>query len=389
MGKGGNTVKTADIVIVGAGLSGMSTAYYLLQEDPNLRIAIVDDRRVVGTGSTRQALGMVRQSFSHPVNQRLAAATRSLVSMAIDHVEHPVTLRAEGALMVWPSVDGDGVEVGPDEFAAAVAQDLPVEWLTAGDLQRWPHLEGIQGRCCWIPSELLIETLDLVDLFWFAVHGSGRVEILPAQAVTGLEAKGSTVTEIKTTKESLQAGQLLLAAGMDILELCAMLPYEPPLEPLTYGAVSVTGPEPVSGPVVMDWCTRLFVTPAGPQVVFGGRADEPPVDGQGEWNWDVLAGFVEGAQRVWPALAQSTVQRVWMPKDLATPDGVPLAGRVPGWDNVWLCTGFNGSGVSLIPGTAQVLAKAMAGGDEPLPTALDRFTSAGQDPQTPAERLIF
>src|SRR5690606_26857792 len=148
-----------------------STAYYLLQEDPNLRIAIVDDRRVVGTGSTRQALGMVRQSFSHPVNQRLAAATRSLVSMAIDHVEHPVTLRAEGALMVWPAVDGDGVEGGRDEVAGAVARDLPVEGLAAGDLQRWRHLESIQGRCCWIPSELPSETWDLMDLFWFAVHG--------------------------------------------------------------------------------------------------------------------------------------------------------------------------------------------------------------------------
>lgn len=382
-------MKRADIVIVGAGLSGLSTAYYLLQEDPELRIVIVDDRRVVGTGGTRQALGMVRQSFSHPVNRRLAAVTRSLVAEALEDEEHPVTLRAQGALMIWPETDGDEVEPGPDQFAAVAPDDLPVEWLAADQVERWPHLAGIQGRSCWVPSELLIETLDLVDLFWFGVHGSGRVEILPAQAVTALETNGSAVTGLQTTKDSLQAGQVVLAAGMDILELCSMLPYEPPLDPLTYSAVAVAGPEPVPGPVVMDWCSRLFVTPAGSHVVFGGRAHEPAVDGQGDWNWDVLAGFVERAQRVWPSLAQSTVQRVWMPRDLATPDGVPLAGRVPGWDNVWLCTGFNGSGVSLIPGTARLLARAMAGREEPLPTALDRFTAGGQDPAAIKERLLF
>lgn len=382
-------MKTADIVIVGAGLSGLSTAYYLLAEDPGLRIAIVDDRRVVGTGATRQALGMVRQSFSHPVNRQLAAATRSLVTEALADEEHPVTLRAEGTLMIWPEGDGAGAPVGPEQFTAAAPDDLPVEWLATGQLARWPHLAGIQGPCCWIPSEVLIETLDLVDLFWFAVHGSGRAEILPARAVTALTTKGAAVTGLETTEGPLQAGQVVLAAGVDILDLCRLLPYEPPLTPLTYGAVAVTGPDPVTGPVVMDWCSGLFVAPAGDQVVFGGRAHQPPVDGEGEWNWDLLAGFVERAQRVWPSLAQSAVQRVWTPQDLATPDGVPAAGRVPGWDNVWLCAGFNGNGVSLIPGAAQLLARSILGRGEPLPTGLERFTTPGPHPNTPAEKLLF
>ena len=34
--------KTFDVVIVGAGISGLSTAYWLEKEDPGLKIAIIE-----------------------------------------------------------------------------------------------------------------------------------------------------------------------------------------------------------------------------------------------------------------------------------------------------------------------------------------------------------
>ena len=66
------TDRTADTLIVGAGIAGIGLAYFLAQR--GAQDIVVLDAGEVGAGATAWSLGGVRQQFSHPAEVELAAA---------------------------------------------------------------------------------------------------------------------------------------------------------------------------------------------------------------------------------------------------------------------------------------------------------------------------
>lgn len=346
-----------DVVIVGGGMAGLGLAYGLVTADERVRVAIIDDRKVAGSGGTRWAVGMLRQSFAEGPNRAIAKGTFDLVHWAVSQPHLPVKVSFPGSLILS----------GEEPYAAGA----PLEKMAAGTLDRWPGLnlpDDIDGWLC--REDGVIDPYDLMDLFWFGIHGTKRVEFASEQAVTGFRLSGDTITEITTTAGSFDVsrGHAVIAAGIDTPALAAMLGYEPPVDTVRHGAVvsrltDGTHFEPGMYPAVIDSRHDLFLSVSGPYATFGGRAPEPMADEKGEWNWDALAGLVERVQELCPALEDAKVERVWSPVDLAAPDGVPLAGPVPGLANGWVFTGFSSRGTSLAPGAAALLARRMTGKD--------------------------
>ena len=70
-----------------------------------------------------------------------------------------------------------------------------------------------------------------------------------------------------------------------------------------------------------------------------------------------------------PALAGRQATRVWTGVRAATPDGLPLIGPHPWRRNLWLALGHEGLGVTLAPGTAQLLAAQMLRTEAPCAEA--------------------
>ena len=60
--------KSYDIVVIGGGIIGMATAYYLARQ--NLNIALIE-KKYIGSGSTSRCIGGIRQQFSTPSAIRL------------------------------------------------------------------------------------------------------------------------------------------------------------------------------------------------------------------------------------------------------------------------------------------------------------------------------
>ena len=68
-------VKTYDYIIVGAGVIGCATAYYMQKNNPNARILLLEKNHRVGLGNTSKSAALYRTLFSSPINHQLAASS--------------------------------------------------------------------------------------------------------------------------------------------------------------------------------------------------------------------------------------------------------------------------------------------------------------------------
>ena len=90
-----------DVLIVGGGLAGLSTAYHLAQGPGKLRIAVVEREKKLGGHSSGRNAGMIRQALSDPFLVRLAREGReSLDRAAASGAWKGLGLRAAGSLLL-------------------------------------------------------------------------------------------------------------------------------------------------------------------------------------------------------------------------------------------------------------------------------------------------
>ena len=68
--------------------------------------------------------------------------------------------------------------------------------------------------------------------------------------------------------------------------------------------------------------------------------------------------MARGRLRLDPTL---TVRRRWAGLRPVTPDGVPIIGRLPAWDNVTVATGHSMTGLTHGPGTGRLVAQLVSG----------------------------
>ena len=95
---------------------------------------------------------------------------------------------------------------------------------------------------------------------------------------------------------------------------------------------------------------------------------------------DVLAQMLRRALDYMPGLSELNAIRTWTGFRATTPDSMPIIGRHPSREQLWLAVGHEGLGVTTAPATAELLAAQMTGGRLPLdpaPFAAQRFNLEG------------
>jgi glycine/D-amino acid oxidase-like deaminating enzyme len=82
---------------------------------------------------------------------------------------------------------------------------------------------------------------------------------------------------------------------------------------------------------------------------------------------DMLSAMLRRATEYMPAIGDLSIIRTWTGFRAATPDHLPLIGRAPGFQNVWLATGHEGLGISTSLATARIIADDIVGRPSEIP----------------------
>jgi sarcosine oxidase, subunit beta len=356
------TTESAEIAVVGAGITGLAIARELKLRGADV---LVLERTGIGSGQSGIQPGGVRQQWGTAVACRLARESAAFWQDAETALDFPVELgfRACGYLFAAHSEaalerlranvaiqNAEGVPsrtVSPEE-AAALVPGLWTETLTGA---AWCDEDGYFDR----PQSV--------------VEAFGR----------GADVRIATVSALRPTKEGWElatsAGKLcaeavVVAAGRDSVELVADLGVKLPIESEErHLFLSRPVAERLLEPLVVSGERAFAAKQLGDGRVLAsdlaatGTADE----GAAGWRARVQEGIRELLPRLefvdFPILASGAYD--------VTPDRQPILGPAPGHEGLYLAAGFSGHGFMIAPAVGRILADAVEGRHDPILDSLD------------------
>jgi len=199
-------------------------------------------------------------------------------------------------------------------------------------------------------------------------------ELLENTAVTGFESAGGKVRVVRTGAGEFEAEQVILAAGALSPSVAKDLKLNIPIQPARGYSLTMSANKIMPSHALILGERRIAVSPMDGVLRFTGRLEV------GNSNMEpnpVWLERIENSAREYLRLDEKLdVKETWAGLRPTTPDGVPIIGKSPKHENLFLATGHAMLGLSLGLGTGQVIAELLNGRDTALnvqPFQLERF----------------
>jgi glycine oxidase len=362
----------ADVLIVGGGVIGLTTAWYLAGEGVAVTLA---ERGEIGRQASWAGAGILPPAdlgqARSPIDRLRAHSVRLYPGLSAQ-------LREQTGIDNGYVACGGLELLDPDVPAALLPSEewhgegVPCERLDrAGLHRREPALAPDLDRGVWIPGVAQVRNPRHLKALQAGCAARG-VRLLPGWPVERLVSDGSRIAAFEGPAGRLAAGQVLLAAGAWTAQLLRQAGRSPDIRPIRGQMVLFATGRPGVRPVLMQG-KRYLVPRTDGRVLAGSTEEDVGFDARATGGG--IAGLIAFATRLVPALAEATLETCWAGLRPGSPDEVPYLGRVPGWDNLHVASGHFRAGLQLSPATGLVMAQHLLGVPTLLPLepfALDR-----------------
>ena len=356
----------ADVVIVGGGVIGCASAYYLTKAGAG--VTLVEKREIAGEASGAAAGMLVppaEAAASGPVRDLSWAGLAlypELIAGLRDETGIDVQYTASGLLLVAGSEGQAGALQAVVRWSAS-GGGLPLEWVEGGTLRALePALSERLLGAAYSPDGRHVNPGLLTQALARGAAGRGAT-LIQGAGVAGFVRRGGRVTGVRTgAGDTVAAGYVVLAAGPWTRPLARRLGAEVPTRPmrgqmLAYRSNAVRH---------ILWGEDGYLVPKAGGFLFAGATVEdagfrPRTTSRG------LAGLRRMARSIVPGLRYGEVASAWAGLRPGSPDGLPIIGRLPGWENVYVATGHFRNGILLGPITGKLIAQLVTTGRTDVP----------------------
>lgn len=351
--------RSADVVVIGAGIIGASCAFHLARE--GLAVAVLEAQDAPATGSTGRSAAGVRVQFSSEVNVRLSWESIKEYRRFEELYGESADYRALGYLFLVPPESW-----GRHLKSLALQRDLgvPVEVLSLPEAQRKVPFaaSGIAGTT-FGPADGVIDPHRVTHTFLRLARGHGAKVYLSEPVHAG--RRHDDYWHLETRDGSIAAPVVVNAAGAWAGAVAKAAALAVPVEPVRR-YVFATAPlrRPHAFPLTVDVATGFYLRSEGERVLFGrSNPGERPGFFEGiDWSW--LEPTLEAGLRRFPWLEESALDRQasWWGYYETTPDHNAILGRLPGADGWVNACGFSGHGVQQAPAVGRVICEEVCRG---------------------------
>jgi 4-methylaminobutanoate oxidase (formaldehyde-forming) len=374
----------AQVVIVGGGIAGVSTAYHLAKL--GCRDVVLLEQGTLTCGTTWHAAGLVGQ----------LRATRNATRMSRYGIELYSTLEAETGLATgWKRCGSLNVAKTPErltlfkrQMARAKSFGVEFEFITPSEAGRMYPILRTDDLCgaVWIPGDGKANPTDLTQSLARGARQRG-VRIVEQVRVTEVDAERGAVRAVRWQRgrgADAEHGEIVCetlvnCAGQWARAFGAMAGVSVPLFAAEHFYI-VT--KPIAGvhpdlPVMRDPDGYIYYKEEVGGLVMGGfepRAkpwDVPSIPDPFEFqllpeDWDQFEVLMANAIHRTPCLETAEVKMLLNGPESFTLDGNFILGEAPELRRYFICAGFNSAGIANAGGAGRLIAEWIVGGEAPV-----------------------
>ncbi|CAA9283992.1 MAG: Sarcosine oxidase beta subunit [uncultured Actinomycetospora sp.] len=367
-----------DAVIIGGGVHGLATAYYLARDHGMRNIAVLE-RAYIGSGGSGRNTAILRSNYLTPEGVRFYDRSIKLYEHLAADLNYNVMFSQRGHLtlahndaslrtMRWRTEVNKLQGVDSEVIDADRVKEL-VPHLDTSDETRYPVLGAL-----YHPPGGIVRHDAVVWGYARAADAHG-VHIHQQTEVTGIDVSHGRVTGVRTNRGRIATPVVLNAtAGWSSL-VSHMAGVEMPVQTFPLQAAVTEPVRPFLDTVVVSGTLHVYVsqTDRG-ELVFGASVD-PFASYSVRGSLEFTEGIAGHVLELMPALARMRLLRQWAGLCDMTPDYSPIMGPTP-VEGFYVDVGWGTYGFKAGPVSGEAMAACLAEGKPPeiiSAFGLDRF----------------
>ena len=366
-----------DVIVIGGGGHGLSTAYYLAKEHGITNVAVLE-KGYLGGGNVGRNTTIVRANYMLPGNSEFYSHSLKLWENMEQDLNYNTMMSQRGVMMLCHS---DGQR---DYFArrgnAMMAQGDDAELLTPEQVRveapmidfdnvRFPIFGGLMHRRGGTARH------DAVA--WGYARGADQrgVDLIQNCEVTGIDIEGGVVKGVQTSRGAIRAKKVAIVVAGRSSQVAAMAGMRLPIESHVLQAFVSEGLKPIMPGVISFGMGHFYISQSDKGgLVFGGDLDfYSSYASRG--NLPMKEHVMDAAMTLMPSIGKAKVLRSWGGIMDMSADGSPIIDKTQ-TEGLFLNCGWCYGGFKAVPGSGFSYAHLIATGKHHAPAAqyrLDRF----------------
>ena len=369
-------MEKANVVIIGGGVMGTSTAYHLAKL--GCKDVVLVEKKQLASGSTGLSAGGIRLQFSSEANIRISMESLLVFEHFAEEFEAEIDFRQHGYLFLATGAKDWA------EFQANVAVQqragVPVRLLSPeeiGDMAPYLYLDDVIGGT-FCPRDGYADPYSVTMGFARQARRLG-VRICEETEALDIKVSEGKVRAVVTNRGEIATPVAVNVAGPWAAQVGRMAGLELPVVPYRR-QVFVTAPFdelPRQIPMIIDFAPSFYFRREGASILMGMTDHEEPPSFNTNFDLGFLAKVGEKAAYRAPVLDRAGFMRGWGGLYDVTPDDNPIIGKdIGGVEGFYCAVGFSGHGFMQSPAAGRILADLITSGQTDLdlsPFRLERF----------------
>jgi glycine oxidase len=373
------TSPSPDVVIVGGGVIGCATAYFLAAEH-HTRCLIFERNAIASEASGGAAGELAASELAGEEGHGFPDIFTRFLLEGIELHSSLAPALVEESGMDYLLADLPMLRPAFSEDDAKHIQALAAEQAERGIRSEWLEPESLRAMESWVAEDAVgavYSTERQLEAYPFAVALTTAAERHGVQIrtgeVTGLERSGDRVRGVHVGGETVGAERVVVANGPWSKHASEWLGIDIPVKPLRGQIVHLDLPPGMQAPRHAIFHDSGYLLPKTSGDLLAGTTMEDVGFDRGS-TMEARNTIMEAVARLAPATQEAPIRDTTACLRPYSEDGLPIIGAVPGADGLYLATGHGFKGITLCLITGWSLAQLIARGTTDFP--LDDFSPA-------------
>ena len=350
-----------DVIIIGGGGHGLSTAYYLAQNHGIRNVAVLEKGHI-GSGNIGRNTTIVRANYLLPGNSEFYSHSLKLWEGLETDLNYNVMMSQRGLIMLCHS---DGQRDAFVRRANAMrSRGDDAHMLSVDDLRKLlPYLNYDNARFP-IYGGLLQKRAgtarhDAVAWGYARAADERGVDLIQNCEVTGFNIDNGRVTGVETSRGKIEANKVAIVVAGRSSQVAQMAGIRLPIESHILQAFVTEGLKPVINNVISFGMGHFYISQSDKGgLVFGGDLDGYASYAQ-RGNLPLMEHVFEAGMALMPMIGKAKVLRSWGGIMDMTPDGSPIIDKTS-IDGLFINCGWCYGGFKAVPASGYAYAHLIA-----------------------------